>query len=71
MGSPFSHCAVLGAGCLSSLYPRPSNGNLKILAESGGRDGSGGAYLDQSSVNPAGRGARPVAARSNGAATPF
>jgi hypothetical protein len=35
MGSPFSHCAVLGAECLSSLYPRPLNGNLKILAESG------------------------------------
>jgi hypothetical protein len=33
MGSPFSHCAVLGAECLSSLYPRPLNGNLKILAE--------------------------------------
>jgi len=35
MGSPFSHCAVLGAECLSSLYPRPLNGNLKSLAESG------------------------------------
>lgn len=35
MGSPFSHCAVLGAECLSSLYPRPLNGNLKILAEFG------------------------------------
>jgi hypothetical protein len=33
MGSPFSHCAVLGAECLSSLYPRPLNGNLKSLAE--------------------------------------
>lgn len=33
MGSPFSHCAVLGAECLSSLYPRPLNGNLEILAE--------------------------------------
>ncbi len=33
MGSPFSHCAVLGAECLSSLYPRPLNGNLKRLAE--------------------------------------
>lgn len=33
MGSPFSHCAVSGAECLNSLYPRPLDGNLQSLAE--------------------------------------